>query len=340
MSVLNYSEIRYYRHTGRAPLLGTTLAVFGAWIAVTLIGTAYAYVQLYVKVADIVAILFVIAFAAGMAFSVYGILRWGKVRNLPVIAVVAITSAILGWYVSWVAWEHRLLFQSGVPVRMYALFQRPWVIWNLARDINETGTFTMNDRPVTGAELWAFWAGESVAFLALTMFVPIRLLRDAAFCESCGRWCKKTEGVVRLATTADEETLRQRVEAKDFDYLLALGGASRTDPVHIRTDLYDCMNCPNTNLLTVSRVTVTISANVQASEKAKKIVDRLWLDESQANALRELPKGWQREASAVAAKRTSLFDEPAAAPPSPKRTSLFDEPTATSSDDSEGSPSP
>jgi hypothetical protein len=336
MTVLDYSEIRYYRHTGRAPILGTTVAVLGTWAAVTVIGIVYAYAQLYVKIADIVAVLLALGFAAAMAFAVYGALRWGKVRSMAIVAIVAISSAILGWYVSWVAWEHRLLHQANINVPMYRLFERPNVIWNIARDINDTGTFTMNDRPVTGGELWAFWALESVLFLGLTMFLPIRLMRDAAFCESCGHWCKKHEGVVRLATAADEETLRQRVEAKDFPYLLALGGASRSDPLHIRADVYDCPNCPNTNLLTVSRCTVTVGANGQRSEKARKIVDRLWLDESQANALRELPKGWQREASAIAAKRTSLFDEPessqqAPAPPAPpaaaQRTSLFDEPS-------------
>src|SRR5688572_23137696 len=110
-TTLNYDVDRYYRHTGRAPIVGTTIATIAAWVTVSLIGVAYAYVQLHVKIVDLLSFLFVAAFAAAMAFSVYGVLRWAKVRNMAVTALVAISAALLGWYASWVAWEHALLRQ-------------------------------------------------------------------------------------------------------------------------------------------------------------------------------------------------------------------------------------
>jgi len=299
-TILNYSESRYYRHTGRAPIVGTTIATLAAWIAVALLGAAYAYIQLYVKLVDILSFLFVAAFAAAMAFTVYGVLKWAKVRNMAVTSLVAISAAILGLYVSWVAWEHALLRQSKVNVGIHEIFQRPIVVWHLARDINTEGTFTMRDRPVKGTELWLAWAFEALAVLGATIALPIMWLRDMAFCESCGHWCHKTQGILRVAYH-DEGQLQERMEAKDFDYLLALGLVHLDTPVHVRADLYRCPGCPHTHLLTLSRAAVSYNNKGQRSEKAKKIVDRLWIDQAQAEAVRTLPTRLERsmiEASA------------------------------------------
>jgi len=296
MTILNYSESRYYRHTGRAPFVGTTVATLAVWVAVALLGAGYAYVQLYVKVVDILSFLFVAAFAAAMAFTVYGVLKWAKVRNMAVTSLVAISAAILGMYVSWVAWEHALLRQGGAKVPIQHIFQRPDAVWGLAREINEEGTFTVRNRPVKGTELWIAWICETLAVLAATIALPVMWLRDMAFCESCARWCSKSEAVVRVAYNGYEEKLQDRMEAKDFDYLLSLGLVHFDTPVHVRVDLYACPGCPNTHLLTLSRVAVSYNNKGHRSEKATKIVDRLWLDGAQAQAVRDLPYAWERKA--------------------------------------------
>ena len=70
-ATLNYDVDRYYRHTGRAPIVGTTIATVAAWVAVSLIGIAYAYVQLHVKIVDLLSSLveksLVVAETAGAA---------------------------------------------------------------------------------------------------------------------------------------------------------------------------------------------------------------------------------------------------------------------------------
>ncbi|MEA2708081.1 MAG: hypothetical protein QOF78_682 [Phycisphaerales bacterium] len=302
MTVLNYAEVRYYRHTGRAPIIGTTIATIVAWVAVALVGAAYAYIQLYVKVVDILSFAFVAGFAAAMMFTVYGVLKWAKVRNMAITALVAISAAIFGWYVSWVAWEHALLRQSGVNVGIHTVAQRPDLVWNLARRINEEGTFSLRDRPIKGTELWVAWVFEGLIVLGATIALPIMWLRDMAFCESCRKWCTKREGVVR-AVDGDEAALRDRMEAKDFAHLLALGLCNADTPVQFRADLYACVNCPDTHLLTVSRASVSYNDKGHRQEKATKIVDRLWIDKAQAEELRSLPQTWQeqREAEARAA---------------------------------------
>jgi hypothetical protein len=251
-TILNYSESRHYRHTGRAPIVGTTIATLAAWIAVALLGAAYAYIQLYVKLVDILSFLFVAAFAAAMAFTVYGVLKWAKVRNMAVTSLVAISAAILGMYVSWVAWSTRCCGRAAQKCRfsISSSVPTPSGAWR-ARSTKKAPSAVRN-RPVKGTELWIAWICETLAVLAATIALPVMWLRDMAFCESCARWCSKSEAVVRVAYNGYEEKLQDRMEAKDFDYLLSLGLVHFDTPVHLRVDLYACPGCPNTHLLTLS----------------------------------------------------------------------------------------
>ena len=109
---LGYAGDRYYHHTGRAPLLGTTVATVVAWAATLALALLYAYADLYVKVADLVSAFIVILFAAAGGFAVYAVMRWAKVRNTAVITIVAISASILLVYGSWVFWESALASQA------------------------------------------------------------------------------------------------------------------------------------------------------------------------------------------------------------------------------------
>ena len=291
MTVIDYSEERYYRHTGRAPIIGTTLAALAAWAAAVALAVMYGYADLYLKVADILSAFITILFAAAGGFAVYGVLRWARVRNLPIAVLVAVTAAMLLFYGSWVVWESALAQRAGatsvgwVPWR---LFQRPWAVWRVAQHINATGTFTLNGSDVTGVELWLFWAGEALLLIGATIAIPIAMLRKAAFCETCGAWCRTSKDIVRVQHF-DEELVREHLEAKDFEYLIRLGPASKITPVHFKVDLQHCPRCKETNLLTVSRVKVSYY-NGRPIETAKAVVDRLWIDAAQAEAVRALPK--------------------------------------------------
>jgi hypothetical protein len=124
--------------------------------------------------------------------------------------------------------------------------------------------------------------------LAAIVGIPFTFLRNQAFCEACGSWCKTSKAVARVQHF-DEELVREHVERKDFEYLVRLGPAEEATPVHLRLDLQDCPRCPQTHLLTVNRVTVSYNNNAR-QESAKKVVDRLWLDAAQAEEIRALPQ--------------------------------------------------
>jgi hypothetical protein len=133
-----------------------------------------------------------------------------------------------------------------------------------------------------------------------TIAIPVLLLRRAAFCEQCGAWCKTSKEIARVHHF-DEELVREHMEEKDFEYLVRLGPAAKTTPIHFRVDLQTCPRCPNTNLLTINRIKVSYH-NGQPIERATRVVDRLWIDAQQLEAIRELPR--QLSATAQVARTT------------------------------------
>jgi hypothetical protein len=301
---LAYAGERYYRHTGRAPLFGTTVATLAVWAAIIALAIAYAYTDLYVKVADLVSALIVILFAAAGGVTVYFVMRWAKVRNTGVIVIVAISAALLLFYGSWVFWESALSQNAGRGLSPWFLSQRPWIVWRYALRINLVGTFTLNDRAVTGGELWAAWIGEAVLLIGATIAIPILRMRGQAFCENCGAWCKRNKDVARVQHF-DEELVREHMEEKDFEYLVRLGPASKGTPVHLRVELLSCPRCGQTHLLTVNRISMKY-INGQAHEDAKAVVDRLWVDPQQAEMIRKLP--------AMLSARAEIAKPPAESP--------------------------
>ena len=304
---------QYYGLMGRAPFASTTIGALGSWVAVTVLAAIYAYADLYIKVVDKLSVLIVIAAAFAMGFAVLGILRWAKVRNLVVAALIAASSAVLALYVSWVVWESAVAARAGESLPPWWLFPQPNVVWEIARFLNEQGTFSMRDRPVNGGELWAFWAGEAAMILGCTLLVPLTFLRKLAFCEECQSWCESSGPLVRFQG-GDEQTLRQRVLSKDLDHLATFDLPSADDDVFHGVELTSCPKCRMTNLLTLNRVKVGF-ANGERTEKAKPIINRLWLDPEQAEAVRSLPQRLlARAAEAAGAGDPENQGTPAAIP--------------------------
>ena len=314
MTVLGYSEVRYYRHTGKAPVIGSTLAAVGAWIAVILLGTAYAYADLYVKVADIASILILMAFGGAMGFAVYAVLKWGRVRNMLIAGIIAVTAGVLAWYASWVMWEYALFAQSASAPPVSEMAADPHAIWRVAVAINREGTFTLNDRPVNGVELWLGWACEGLILIGFTAGIPLALMRDLAFCENCRIWTRRQKGIYRV-NHGDEDVLREHMENKNFDHLAKLGLSDAATPVHLRVDLHACPRCDQTNLLSVNRITIGYSQG-NRRESVKKVVDRLWIDPQQAADVRAVP---QQILAAMAIPAAETSEAPTAEPSSEAR---------------------
>jgi hypothetical protein len=308
-SAENVPAPTYYRHTGQAPFISTTFATLASWIVVTILAIAYAYIDLHVKVADVISAAFMCAFAAAMAFAVFGIIRSACVRNVPVTFIISGSAAVLALYVSWLAWMYFVIAEAGVTPGafefVHKLFPRPDVVWDFAREINTRGTFTLHDSPVTGTFLWILWFAEALTMLAVVGVLPPQLLRKQSFCEPCGRWCRKPKGIIRLAH-GDEDLLKSQMEARNFAYLASIQRAHYDTPMHFHVEIVQCGTCDETNLLTVNRITVGKDSKGNRQETVKKIVDRLHIGADEAEDIKALSTVGEEPAKPTPAPPTNV----------------------------------
>src|SRR4051812_20328918 len=80
---------QYYQHSGAVTFLGPLLGFAAGIPAAILLGVAYAYADAYIPIIYL-NLLLALAFGAGVAFVPAWVMRWGKVRNVPVALTVVI----------------------------------------------------------------------------------------------------------------------------------------------------------------------------------------------------------------------------------------------------------
>ena len=165
----------------------------------------------------------------------------------------------------------------------------PSTAWNVARLINDAGTLAYGSprKPINGALLWTIWAVEGAAVWTVASWVPPRWIGNAAVCGACAAWCPYKQGFLSVGY-GDEAALRAALENKDLSALEALGPADTDAPRRLRFDLQHCPQCDYAHLLSVFRIDASTLESGHRSEKATRVIDRLWLDASQAHALREI----------------------------------------------------
>src|SRR5262249_43003255 len=132
----------YYKHSGRAPVLGI---VFG-FLAGVLISVPASYLYDYGiieittdKLRFICTVVFgvLIGAAAGMG------LFWGKVRNSLAAAAIGAAACFAGLYISWGVWLIDI-FERGHWISNPAkLLMNPAAVWRAILLINTTGTWAM-----------------------------------------------------------------------------------------------------------------------------------------------------------------------------------------------------
>ena len=195
---------------------------------------------------------------------------------------------------SWVVWEYIVLRRFGLDVPLVRLLASPRAVWIASRLISRFGTVAFGEghAPVNGAFLRTLWAVEALTVLAVATVLPYRMLRLLAFCDACGRWCHYRQGLLSISygsgDQGDEHELRTRLEQKDFAVLEEYGKADMDSSRRFRIDLQHCLACGQTHLMSVFLIRVRFDENGRRREKARRVVDRLWIDPAQAEQVTEI----------------------------------------------------
>ncbi|HEX8912047.1 MAG TPA: hypothetical protein VF796_06775 [Humisphaera sp.] len=290
----------YYKHTGRVTATGLLVTILVGLPAAVLAGVVYAYADLYIPLVYLNALL-AVGFGVGLGALCGSVLRWGKVRNVPVSLGIIVMLAAVAYYACWVAWVCGVIDRYGDPgdrdFGMVDLAVRPGFLWELVERVNEVGTWSLgrsssssygktHNTNVSGAFLSAIWLAEAAAIFGGAVVIGRKLAGDLPFCEACDRWSNKPRTIVTTAP-GDVNLLRSELEAGRYDYLAHLyaspkdGGATWWEVQHHR-----CGGCQAFHTITVVQATRTVDKKGNETIARRSLVHRLVVSAEQLQAMR------------------------------------------------------
>jgi hypothetical protein len=170
---------------------------------------------------------------------------------------------------------------------------------------------------VHGILLWCVWIVEAGIVLWLAISMTLKMGKALLYCERCQAWCPSGR---RLFSTppGDNELLKQRLESKDFSYLISLGPEKKPLPsTWYEVYLHSCDQCRDLNTFTVKAVSVQVNKKGQQKKRERALVDKLLLSTKEVQALQSLKEQAlaQQAPATTPVSPQQATHEPAATPP-------------------------
>jgi hypothetical protein len=284
-----------YRHSGRVTLRGTLLAAVAGLAAAVASGVIYAYADLYIPL-----VYLNIALCMGFGAAVGGlaalVMRWGKVRNLPVaLAIVGVLTCV-AYYVCWVTWVCAVWDRFVKSVRPFGSLEVAMhptsILWPLIVRINEVGTWSMGSasssthvQNTTGIMLWVFWGVEAAAIFICSFAMAKFLIAGEPFCERCEAWCSKGTVLVQLGW-GDKDEIAYHLKAHDLSWLATLGMSDGTRWIEFQH--HECSRCNQLHTITASAVKMKKDKRGKATVTRKGIVKKLLVSPEEVQTLKML----------------------------------------------------
>ena len=234
-----------YCHSGGlgvSPLLVPVAAL----ISVGVLSISYAYLNVYCPVAGWISIIFAMAYAFGLTWTVAKVGYWSNCRNARFLQLMGLCIGLFGFYASWLAFEFVLIGRTDEHFKptLVELFISPAAVWGIAAAVNESGWYSIHDFTPSGNVLWALWAAEGLLIVGMPTMYATMYIADQVFCDSCNRWCASHEHPIRLAVDRCRDFVNA-VENKQLEYLERLPPIEQNQYPHLLLDIKQC-DCETT----------------------------------------------------------------------------------------------
>lgn len=207
----------YYRHSENFSSGKVLLAMAITAAAAVPSAALYAAVTRYVAFIPFLNLPFALVLGAAVGASLgYLLVRW-KVRSARITFWASLTVGLFTLYCAWGFWVYLTLKRIAPYVELRRVLH-PIVLRDLIGQI-----YLMRGESqglLASIGLISMWSGEALAIVGLIVLLALAEVYAAPFCEVCGVWCRKHEGVLRTAGAEEKELLR-RIEEKDFAFLIS-----------------------------------------------------------------------------------------------------------------------
>lgn len=195
----------------------------------------------------------------------------GKIRNRNVVIALAILTALVACYVSWVVTVY-LWFDAE------AFIFNPSDLVTIIQLVAQEGVWSLKGATPTGAALYAVWGIEAAAIIGASFFGAIGAYSEEPFCENCNQWTKVVELTDRLGHPEDFAAFLQGLETKNYAVLTSLRNTNATEPVKMKVDLLDCSSCSKVHYLRITLIVKGVDDDGKEEVKETVIINNLFID--------------------------------------------------------------
>ena len=267
----------HYRHSGKvSPKVLLFAAVIVGLVGPTL-ALIYAAATVYIPFIYI-NLLLTVGFGALLGFAAAASMKAGHVRNTAVLVMATALAAAVAYYVHWVFWfgVHAWRADASFAEALVLLF--PPFLFEAIGMVNDEGTWGIGSSgsAVTGTLLTIVWLAELVVF-AGGVVLGAMAGAPSVYCEQCGTWCARRDGVRRYGFQFDPLGFASRLDDGDLNVLAEAPPSDPGAQQWTQLDLELCEECGHTNALILKSVRVETDSKGNTSQKDDVLVDRLLL---------------------------------------------------------------
>ncbi|HET6250162.1 MAG TPA: hypothetical protein VFE47_20900 [Tepidisphaeraceae bacterium] len=278
----SYSQ--YYRHSNRAGAMGIILGIVGGLAIAVVAAFAYAYLISYVRFIYLCAI-GTVAYGAILGHFPAKIMRWGKVRSLPVVLTLISMIAAASYVLHWFIWIYVLVNRSA-SVSLLDMLTNPKGVLRVIGAVYVEGTWGMTTgESTTGVMLGAVWVAEAGIIFGMALYLATKSQNAVPFCEKCNRWCPAGTRL-RSLKMAVPHALKHRMENGEWSYFDEIGVADENADMFISIIHHACPLCGTLHTLSANAIERSVDSRGRKKTKVTCIVNKLLVSPADVEASR------------------------------------------------------
>ena len=283
MNELSSTTAKFYRHSGKAPVIGLLLIGIAGFVAIPILGVIYGYLLRYIPFIYINCLI-VLGYAYAISFVISRVAKYGKVRNMILIGLAGLFFGLLADYIGWVSWIAAMI---GDPSYLIGFFF-PFEVFGIITEVAKEGAWSLSGTTPTGAALYFIWFVEACTVIGGSTYLSISALSDIPFCEDSDTWADKKTVLGAFTPVANPQQFRARVAQGRFAPFNELKPAQAGSRNYTLLETYECEQCKSFFVLNVKNVDVKIDRKGKAETKTKPIISNLIVTPTTLASLRKL----------------------------------------------------
>ncbi|MDR2588501.1 MAG: hypothetical protein LBC67_03655 [Spirochaetales bacterium] len=223
-------RLEYYKPSGTAPLAGAAAALAAGLAAGCVLAAVYAFVNHHDPLVYL-NILLTCGFGIALGFIVSRCIKFFRIRSVSAACVIAGAVFAAAYYVHWFFYVGTVIvdfsgnFSSYDALSVFeialSLIESPEDCFAIARDLNESGVWSINNIDVRGLFLAAIWLAEAGVLCFFTLKAPRKQAMEP-YSEREGKWMDARSLPVKAAFIADEGEFKAALGREDYSALVPI----------------------------------------------------------------------------------------------------------------------